>query len=105
MVDSRAAKKVLIVENKHLNPENEMKRIFGSRVVASEANQRQKKGRGGRGHQVLVSHWLILITLISDWSILITLISDWLILITRFTTAPPSWSLPSPSGPVEREQV
>ena len=76
MVDSRAAKKVLIVENKHLNPENEMKRIFGSRVVASEANQRQKKGRGGRGHQVLVSHWLILITLISDWSILITLISE-----------------------------
>ena len=51
-VDSKAAKKVLLVENKHLNPENEMKRIFGSRVVASEANQRQKKGRGGRGHQV-----------------------------------------------------
>ena len=51
-VDSKAAKKVLLVENKHLNPENEMKRIFGSRVVASEANQRQKKGRGGRSHQV-----------------------------------------------------
>ena len=64
-----AARKVLLVENKHLNPENEMKRIFGSRVVASE-NTRHKKGnylvasdrmtlhrccpgRGGRGgHQV-----------------------------------------------------
>ena len=38
-----AARKVLLVENKHLNPENEMKRIFGSRVVASE-NTRHKKG-------------------------------------------------------------
>ena len=42
-------KKVLAIENKHLNPENEMKRIFGSRVVASEA-VRHKKGRGGRPH-------------------------------------------------------
>ena len=42
-----AVKKLMIVENKHLNPENEMKRIFGSRVVASERTERQ--GRGGRG--------------------------------------------------------
>ena len=34
-------KKILTIENKHLNPENEMKRIFGSRVVASE-NTRHK---------------------------------------------------------------
>ena len=32
-------KKVLSIENKHLNPENEMKRIFGSRVVASETTR------------------------------------------------------------------
>ena len=32
-------KKVLSIENKHLNPENEMKRIFGSRVVASESSR------------------------------------------------------------------
>jgi len=41
-------KKVLSIENKHLNPENEMKRIFGSRVVASETT-RHKKGRGRPG--------------------------------------------------------
>ena len=40
-------RKVLSIENKHLNPENEMKRIFGSRVVSTEA-VRHKKGRGGR---------------------------------------------------------
>ena len=49
---SNINKKILLVENKHLNPENEMKRIFGSRVVASENTQRHKKGRGGRGGQV-----------------------------------------------------
>ena len=40
-------RKILSIENKHLNPENEMKRIFGSRVVSTEA-VRHKKGRGGR---------------------------------------------------------
>ena len=29
-------REVLSIENKHLNPENEMKRIFGSRVVQTE---------------------------------------------------------------------
>ena len=29
-------KEVLGIENKHLNPENEMKKIFGSRVVQTE---------------------------------------------------------------------
>ena len=40
-------RKLLSIENKNLNPENEMKRIFGSRVVSTEA-VRHKKGRGGR---------------------------------------------------------
>jgi len=43
-------KKVLSIENKHLNPENEMKRIFGSRVVASESS-RHKKVRGRPHHR------------------------------------------------------
>jgi len=43
-------KKVLSIENRHLNPENEMKRIFGSRVVASESN-RHKKVRGRPHHR------------------------------------------------------
>merc|ERR1719315_151808 len=43
-------KKVLSIENKHLNPENEMKRIFGSRVVASESS-RHKKTRGRPHHR------------------------------------------------------
>jgi len=52
--ETAATRKILLIENKYLNPENEMKRIFGSRVVASEnQNARQKKGRGGRGGQVL----------------------------------------------------
>jgi len=41
---------ILKVENKFLNPENEMKRIFGSRVVQSE-NNRSRKQRGGRTFQ------------------------------------------------------
>ena len=32
-------KKVLSIEKIHLNPDNEMKMIFGSRVVASEATR------------------------------------------------------------------
>ena len=33
---SICCREVLSIENKHLNPENEMKRIFGSRVVQTE---------------------------------------------------------------------
>jgi len=44
---NHSLRKILSIENKHLNPENEMKRIFGSRVVSTEA-VRHKKGRGGR---------------------------------------------------------
>lgn len=50
-------KVLLQIENKHLNPENEMRRIFGTRVVQNEAMARQKKSRGQR-HQrssILVS--------------------------------------------------
>jgi len=45
---------ILIVENKHLNPENEMKRIFGSRVV-SESRQRNQRGRTIKRGSVLVT--------------------------------------------------
>lgn len=44
-------KKLLQVENKHLNSENEMKRIFGTRVVQNEALARQRRTRGRGGHQ------------------------------------------------------
>jgi len=44
-------KALLQIENKHLNPENEMRRIFGTRVVQNEAMARQRKSRGGRTHQ------------------------------------------------------
>ena len=46
---------MLSIEAKCLNPENEMKRIFGSRVVMAEQHQRAvgslhgRRGRGNRG--------------------------------------------------------
>ena len=36
VIISICCREVLSIENKHLNPENEMKRIFGSRVVQTE---------------------------------------------------------------------
>jgi hypothetical protein len=39
-------KALLQIENKHLNPENEMRRIFGTRVVQNEAMARARKARG-----------------------------------------------------------
>lgn len=39
-------KALLQIENKHLNPENEMRRIFGTRVVQGEASARQRRARG-----------------------------------------------------------
>lgn len=42
----RSERSLLCVDPRHLNPENEMRRIFGSRVVQSE--QAKKRGRGGR---------------------------------------------------------
>eukprot|EP00094_Tigriopus_californicus_P004563 TCALIF_04395-PA protein Name:"Similar to TCF25 Transcription factor 25 (Homo sapiens)" AED:0.08 eAED:0.08 QI:269/0.62/0.55/1/1/1/9/131/672 len=38
---------ILSIEFRHLNPENEMKKIFGSRVVQAEAS-RQRRAGGGR---------------------------------------------------------
>jgi len=46
-------KNVLNIENKNLNPENEMKRIFGSRVVANESN-RHRKARGRPHHRTCI---------------------------------------------------
>lgn len=42
---SRAEKNLLSVDQRNLNPENEMRRIFGSRVVQSEQAKRRGRGR------------------------------------------------------------
>ncbi|KAK3085888.1 hypothetical protein FSP39_010034 [Pinctada imbricata] len=41
-------KALLLVEHKNLNPDNEMKRKFGSRVVQAEASRRQPRNRRQR---------------------------------------------------------
>lgn len=53
--NNKVKKSILTVEHKHLNPQNEMKRIFGSRVVqASESNRRRgRTGKSGR------STWIV----------------------------------------------
>lgn len=38
-------RQLLAVESRHLNPENEMKRIFGSRVISSDNRARKQRGR------------------------------------------------------------
>jgi hypothetical protein len=48
---------LLYIENRNLNPENEMKRIFGSRVVQSE--QASIARRRGRGKPVVGRSWLM----------------------------------------------
>lgn len=48
---------ILSIEHKNLNPENEMKRMFGSKVVNAERNH--KKGGRHRAHHARISHWLI----------------------------------------------
>lgn len=42
---ARAEKSLLSVDQRNLNPENEMRRIFGSRVVQSEQAKRRGRGR------------------------------------------------------------
>ncbi|KAJ8951267.1 hypothetical protein NQ318_008170 [Aromia moschata] len=41
-------KNILSVQHRHLNPNNELKRIFGSKIIQSE-HKRKNRG-GGRGH-------------------------------------------------------
>jgi len=48
-------REVLSIENKHLNPENEMKRIFGSRVVQTENRQKKQRGRTVLRGSILVT--------------------------------------------------
>ena len=48
----------LSIEPKHLNPENEMKRIFGSKVVLGEQSHRHRRGHRQRHHRS-TSHWLV----------------------------------------------
>ncbi|KAG0724450.1 Transcription factor 25 [Chionoecetes opilio] len=48
-------KNLLTVEHKHLNPQNEMKRIFGSRVVQASENNR-RRGRTGKSGR---STWIV----------------------------------------------
>ena len=87
-----AARKVLLVENKHLNPENEMKRIFGSRVVASE-NTRHKKGNKLAAAVLIVRHFTVAAQVEGGGA------------ATRCTTAPRCWSRPSPPGRAGPGQV
>ncbi|RXG56985.1 Transcription factor 25 [Armadillidium vulgare] len=48
--EDKGGKSLLCVEHKHLNPQNEMKRIFGARVVqATEAANRRRNQRQGSG--------------------------------------------------------
>ncbi|XP_069986602.1 ribosome quality control complex subunit TCF25 [Penaeus vannamei] len=48
------SRNLLMVEHKHLNPQNEMKRIFGSRVV--QANENKRRGRPSRSGR---STWIV----------------------------------------------
>ncbi|KAK7080392.1 Transcription factor 25 [Halocaridina rubra] len=50
----KGKKNLLSVEHKHLNPQNEMKRIFGSRIV--QANENKRRGRVGRSAR---STWIV----------------------------------------------
>lgn len=53
--NDKIRRNLLTVEHKHLNPQNEMKRIFGSRIVqANESNRR--RGRTGRSTR---STWIV----------------------------------------------
>ena len=50
-------KSLLIVEQRHLNPENEMKRIFGSKVVQAEQIALQR--RRGRHRHSISRNWIL----------------------------------------------
>lgn len=53
--NDKVKKNLLVVEHKHLNPQNEMKRIFGSRVVQANENNRRR----GRTHKSGRSTWIV----------------------------------------------
>ena len=44
---STASRNILTVEHKNLNPDNEMRKIFGSRVVAAETRSQNRRGGPG----------------------------------------------------------
>lgn len=53
-------KSLLIVEPRHLNPENEMKRMFGSKVIqASLAEQASLQRRKGRHRHSISRNWIL----------------------------------------------
>lgn len=52
-IEQKSKKDILLVQHKHLNPYNELKRIFGSKTVQDE----QKRSRGRSGH--LKKTWLV----------------------------------------------
>lgn len=47
---------ILTVQHKHLNPNNELKRIFGSKTIQAEQSKRRNRGRTGH----LKKTWLVL---------------------------------------------
>ncbi|XP_017781090.1 PREDICTED: transcription factor 25 [Nicrophorus vespilloides] len=51
---SHSRKNILSIQHKHLNPQNELKRIFGSKIIQSE---HKRKNRGQRGH--VKNTWLV----------------------------------------------
>ncbi|XP_078042156.1 nuclear localized protein 1 isoform X1 [Augochlora pura] len=54
-VEQRSKEDILLVQHKHLNPYNELKRIFGSKTVQAEQNNRRNRPRLGH----LKKTWLV----------------------------------------------
>lgn len=54
-INQKSKEDTLIVQHKHLNPYNELKRIFGSKTVQAEQNKRRGRGRFG----YLKKTWLV----------------------------------------------
>ncbi|XP_076649517.1 nuclear localized protein 1 [Halictus rubicundus] len=54
-MEQRSKEDVLLVQHKHLNPYNELKRIFGSKTVQAEQNNRRNRPRSGH----LKKTWLV----------------------------------------------
>ncbi|XP_076675609.1 nuclear localized protein 1 [Andrena cerasifolii] len=54
-VEQKSKEDVLLVHHKHLNPYNELKKIFGSKTIQAEQNNRRNRGRSGH----LKKTWLV----------------------------------------------